>query len=80
MPVSTVFEYCQSINATLLIEYFYKGEKIDDPELYFDLNQGLFEFAYPSEEETQMMIDRYVIFSSSHKLVISEYGFHLIHL
>lgn len=80
MPVSTVFEYCQSINTRLQIEYFYKGEKIDDPELYFDLNQGLFEFAYPSTEETQMMIDRYVIFSGSHKLVISEYGFHLIHL
>ena len=78
MSISTVFEYCQSINTPLVLEYFYKGEKIDDPALFFDLNQGLFELAYPSIEETQLMIDKYLIFSSTHKLVISEYGFHLI--
>ena len=78
MSISTVFEYCQSINTPLVLEYFYKGEKIDDPALFFDLNQGLFELDYPSIEETQLMIDKYLIFSSTHKLVISEYGFHLI--
>ena len=78
MPISTVFDYCQTVNTPLVLEYFYKGEKIDDPELFFDLHTGLFELAYPSAEETQLEIDKFLIFSSTHKLVISEYGFNLI--
>ena len=80
MPISTVFDYCQTINTPLVLEYFYKGEKIDDPALFFDLNTGLYEVAFPSPEETQIMIDKYVLFRRTHKLVISEYGFHLIQI
>jgi hypothetical protein len=80
MTFSTVFEYTQGINAPLLIEYFYEGEKIEDPAAFFEQQQDLFEFAFPSLEETQVMINKYLIFNETHKLVISEFGFHLIHL
>lgn len=78
MSVMAVFEYCQSIDNPLVIEYFYTGEKIEDPALFFDLNPGLLEQAFPSQEETQEMINKYVLFGTTHKLVISEYGFNLV--
>lgn len=78
MPISTVFEYCQSIDTTLVLEYYFKGEKIDDPILFFDLNPGLFELAFPSPEETQNMINKNLLYGTTHKLVISEYGFNLV--
>jgi hypothetical protein len=79
MSVSTILEYSQNIDNPLILEYFYKGEKIDDPELFFDLNPGLFETVFPSAEETQGMINKYIIYRGTHKLVISDHGFHLIH-
>ena len=78
MSVTTVFEYCQSIDNPLVLEYFYKGEKLEDPALFFDLNPGLFELAFPSHEETQEMINKNLLFGATHKLVISEYGFNLV--
>lgn len=78
MSVTTVFEYCQSIDNPLVLEYFYKGEKLEDPALFFDLNPGLFELAFPSHEETQEMINRNLLFGATHKLVVSEYGFNLV--
>lgn len=78
MSISTVFEYCQSIDNPLVIEYLYKGEKIDDPALFFDLNPGLFELAFPSSEATQDMINKNLLYGTTHKLVISEYGFDLV--
>ena len=78
MSVATVFDYCQSIDNPLVVEYFYKGEKIDDPVLFFDLNPGLFELAFPSPEETQDMINKNILYGTTHKLVISEYGFNLV--
>lgn len=78
MSVTTIFEYCKSLDNPLLVEYFYKGEKVVDPELYFDLNIGLFTEIFPSVEATQHMIDKNLLFGSTHKLVISEYGFNLV--
>lgn len=78
MPVAAVFEYCRSIDTPLVLEYFFQGEKIDDPALFFDLNPGLFEMAFPSEKATQEMINRNLLFGATHKLVISEYGFSLV--
>lgn len=78
MSITTVFEYCHSIDTTLVIEYYFKGEKIDDPILFFDLNPGLFELAFPSPEETQDMINKNLLYGTTHKLVISEYGFNLV--
>ena len=78
MSVATVFDYCQSIDNPLVVEYFYKGEKIDDPALFFDLNPGLFEAAFPTPEETQEMIDKNLLYGTTHKLVISDYGFNLV--
>ena len=78
MSVTTVFEYCQSIDNPLVLEYFYKGEKLEDPVLFFDLNPGLFELAFPSHEETQEMINKNLLFGATHKLVVSEYGFNLV--
>lgn len=78
MSVETVLDYCQSIDNPLLVEYYYKGEKVDDPALFFDLNRGLFEKAFPSPRETQEMINRHLLFGATHKLVISEYGFNLV--
>ncbi|RKS03144.1 MULTISPECIES: hypothetical protein [unclassified Flavobacterium] len=78
MSVTTVLEYCQSIDNPLVLEYFYKGEKLEDPALFFDLNPGLFELAFPSHEETQEMINKNLLFGTTHKLVISEYGFNLV--
>ena len=76
--ISTIFKYCQIFDTPLVLEYFYKGEKIDDPELFFDLNPGLFELAFPSLEETQAMINKNLLYGASHKLVVSEYGFNLV--
>ena len=78
MPISAVFEYCESIDNPLVVEYFYKGEKIEDPELFFDINPGLFELAFPSLAATQEMINKNLLYSATHKLVISEYGFNLV--
>jgi len=78
MSISAVFEYCQSIDNPLVVEYFYKGEKIEDVALFFDLNPGLFELAFPTQEETEEMINKNVLFGATHKLVISEYGFNLV--
>lgn len=78
MPITTIFEYCQSIDTTLMLEYYFKGEKIDDPILFFDLNPGLFEQAFPSPEATQDMINKNLLYGATHKLVISEYGFNLV--
>ena len=78
MSVAAVFDYCQSIDNPLVVEYFYKGEKIDDPALFFDLNPGLFELAFPSPEATQEMINENLLSGTTHKLVISDYGFNLV--
>ena len=78
MSISTVFDYCQSIDNPLVIEYLYKGEKIDDPALFFDLNPGLFELVFPTPEETENMINKTMLYGTTHKLVISEYGFDLV--
>lgn len=80
MTFFTVNNYLQSINSSLVIEYFYKGEKIEDPATFFEQHQGLFKVYFPSFEETQAAINKYILFSETHKLVISEYGFHLIHI
>lgn len=80
MIPSAVYKYAQSLGMPLIIEYFFQGEKIEDPSFFFEMNQGLLETAFPSQEETVTMINKYIIFSQTHKLVISEYGFHLIHL
>ncbi len=80
MPISTVLEYCKSIHNPLVIEYYYKGEKLVDPALFFDLNKGVYELLFPSSEETQEMINKYLLYCTTHKLVISEYGFNLVFL
>lgn len=58
MPVGAVFEYCQSLDNLLVLEYFYHGEKLDNPILFFDEHPGLFEMEFPSHEETQHMINK----------------------
>ena len=73
MSVAAIFEYSQSIYNPLVLEYFYKGELIDDPALFFDLNPGLFELAFPSQEATLDMINENLFNGTTHKLVISEY-------
>ena len=78
MSAAAFFDYCQSIDNPLVVEYYYKGDKIDDPGLFFDLHPGLFEEAFPSPRETRLMINKYVIYRRTHKLVISEYGFNLV--
>lgn len=80
MSISTVFEYTQSMQIPLLIEYFFEGEKIEDPTAFFEKNPGIFELFFPSQEETLDMINKKVLYYQTHKLVISEYGFYLIHL
>ena len=78
MSVAAVFDYCQSIDNPLVVEYFYKGEKIDDPALFFDLNPGLFDAAFPSPLATQEMINKNLLNGTTHKLVISDYGFNMV--
>ena len=80
MKFSTIYEFTKSVTTPLLIEYFYKGEKIQDPAAFFEEHDGQLEFAFPSLEETQLMIDKYVIYHQTNKLVISEHGFHLVFL
>lgn len=78
MSVTQVFDYCESIDNPLVVEFFYRGEKIDDPALFFDLSPGLFEMAFPSQTEIRDTINKYMLFGTTHKLVISEYGFNLV--
>jgi len=80
MSTYTVFEYTQSMNIPLVIEYFFEGEKITDPVAFFEKNPGVFELFFPSQGEILDMINKKVLFFQTHKLVISEYGFHMIQL
>ncbi|WP_333600717.1 hypothetical protein [Flavobacterium sp.] len=80
MPFSAIFEYTQIINVPLTIEYFYEGEKMEDPATFFENNPGVFELFFPSPEEILDMINKKALYFQTHKLVISEFGFHLIHL
>ena len=80
MILSAVFEHAQSFDTPLVVEYYYRGEKLETPKSFFEKNSGLFELAFPSAEETIHEINKYLIYRETHKLVISEYGFHLIHL
>ncbi|WP_162128440.1 hypothetical protein [Flavobacterium phycosphaerae] len=76
----TVFEYTQSMRIPLVIEYFFEGEKIADPAAFFEKNPGVFELFFPSHEETLDMINKKILYYQTHKLIVSEYGFYLIHL
>lgn len=80
MILATVFEQAQQYDTHLLLEYYFCGEKIEDPIHFFEVNKSLYELVFPSPKETLSMIDKYIIYRETHKLVISEYGFHLIHL
>lgn len=80
MSVAAVFENSQSLDSPLVLEYFYHGEKLEDPISFFDENPGLFESVFPSHEETQHMINKNLLYRATHKLVISEYGFNLVFL
>jgi hypothetical protein len=78
MSVAAIFEYAQSLDNPLVLEYFYHGEKLEDPVLFFEQNPGLFELVFPSHEATQEMINKNLLFGATHKLVISEFGFNLV--
>lgn len=80
MILAAVYDYAQSFGTPLVLEYYYYGEKIEDPTVFFAMNHELYETAYPSLEETQDMINKYVIFCKTHKLVVSEFGFNLVFL
>lgn len=80
MILSAVFEQAQKLDTPLLIEYYYGGEKIENPIEFFEANKSFYDLVFPSPEETLSMINKYIIYRETHKLVISEYGFHLIHL
>ncbi|MEY2629587.1 MAG: hypothetical protein RLZZ469_482 [Bacteroidota bacterium] len=80
MILSAVFEQAQRYDTPLLIEYYFRGEKIEDPITFFEVNQPFCEYIFPSTTETLIMVNKYLIYRETHKLVISEYGFHLIHL
>jgi hypothetical protein len=80
MLLSAVFEQAQIHNIPLLIEYYYCGEKIENPLDFFEANKQFYNLIFPTPEETLVMINKYIIYRETHKLVISEYGFHLIHL
>ena len=80
MSTYTVFEYAESMQIPLVIEYFFEGEKIEEPATFFENNPGVFELFFPSQEDTVDMINKKALFHQTHKLIISEYGFHLIRL
>ncbi|MDI9258104.1 MULTISPECIES: hypothetical protein [Flavobacterium] len=80
MILSAVFEHAQRLDTPFLVEYYFLGEKIEDPILFFEMNKTLYDSVFPSPEETLNMVNKYIIYRETHKLVISEYGFHLIHL
>ena len=80
MAIATVFEYTQNKNLPLVIEFFFEGEKLVDPTAFFENNPGVFDLFFPTPEEIRDMIDKKVLFFQTHKLIISEYGFHLIQL
>jgi hypothetical protein len=80
MILTAVYDYAKSFSTPLVLEYYYRGDKIENPEIFFAVNEGLYETAFPSLEETQTMINKYVLFCSTHKLVVSELGFNLVFL
>jgi len=80
MSYPAVLEYVQKNNIFLTLEFFYMGEKIDDPTTYFEADATIFEFFFPKSEEIFVMINDNLKFKDTHKLVISEYGFHVIRL
>jgi hypothetical protein len=80
MILAEVYDYAQSFGTPLVLEFYYYGEKIEDPAAFFAANEGLYETAFPSLEETQVNINKYAIFCDTHKLVVSEFGFNLVFL
>jgi hypothetical protein len=80
MSVSKIIKYCQSNKAPLTIEFYYNGALIENPKSFFGASPLLFEKDFPSVEAIIEAIGNNYHVKNTHKLVISEYGFHLIKL
>ncbi len=80
MNKPNVFEFTQNTNIELTLEFYYMGNKIEDPKNYFEANPTIFDFFFPLPTEILAKICNNLRFKDTHKLVISEYGFHLIQL
>jgi len=80
MRTPTFFKFTQSRHIPLVIEFFFEGEKIEDPVAFFEKNPGIYDLFFPTPEETLEMINQKVLYYETHKLIVSEYGFHMIQL
>ncbi|MFM2213200.1 MAG: hypothetical protein RL427_463 [Bacteroidota bacterium] len=80
MSIIKIVEYCQSIKVPITIEFYYKGNLIEQPQQFFANHSGLFENEFPSTEAIMAQIVDNHIYKETHKLAISEGGFHRIPL
>ncbi len=80
MNKPNLFEFTQNTDIPLTLEFYYMGNKIEDPKNYFEANPTIFDFFFPQRAEILGKICNNLRFKDTHKLVISEYGFHLIPL
>jgi hypothetical protein len=78
MPFSKIIDYCQSIKVPITIEFYYKGTLLENPIDFFVQHPQLFENEFPSSEAIIAKIVENHIYKDTHKLAISEYGFHRI--
>jgi hypothetical protein len=80
MSYSKFIEYCQSIKVPIAIEFYYKGTLLENPNEFFHLHPHLFENEFPSPDAIMAQIVENHSYKSTHKLAISEGGFHRIPL
>jgi len=80
MSVLKIIEYCQSIKVPIAVEFYYKGTLLEEPKEFFKRHPDLFEKEFPSIDAIMAQIVENHLYKDTHKLVISDCGFHRIPL
>lgn len=78
MNLNNLIEYYELPDSSLIIEYFYKEEKLENPMDFFKQFPEIFQNEFPSQSEFKTEYDKSKIFKNTHKLLISENGFNLV--
>lgn len=72
MNLNNLIEHYELPDSSLIIEYFYKGEKLENPKDFFKQFPEIFQNEFPSKSEFKTAQEEALKFKKTHKLIISE--------